>query len=132
MPVNPVVIPVSFGNGTTNLSVSSTSVPTNVGTIKPILTKTSAIDVCDEEGNVLFVFSLTVTKSLKNTLAKKLSRGISRTAENACVISQIRNELCASLSEVEEPSSLSSQFNALETNDCTFTLPDLSTQSGEL
>lgn len=112
MPVNPVVIPVSFGNGTTNLSVSSTSVPTNVGTIKPILTKTSAIDVCDEE-------------------AKKLSRGISRTAENACVISQIRNELCASLSEVEEPSSLSSQFNALETNDCTFTLPDLSTQSDE-
>ena len=62
--------------------------------------------------------------------AKKLSRGISRTAENAGVISQIRNELCASLSEVEEPSSISSQFNALETNDCTFTLPDLSTQSG--
>ena len=64
--------------------------------------------------------------------AKKLSRGISRTAENAGVISQIRNELCASLSEVEEPSSISSQFNALETNDCTFTLPDLSTQSGKL
>lgn len=64
--------------------------------------------------------------------AKKLSRGISRTAENAGVISQIRNELSASLSEVEEQaSSINSQFNALETNDCTFTLPDLSNQSGK-
>lgn len=72
-------------------------------------------------------------------LAKKLSRGISRTAENALVISQIRNELSASLAEVEESTSVASsvsnigqqqQIASLETNDCTFTLPDLSNQSG--
>jgi hypothetical protein len=54
MPVNPVVASLSLGNG---VQVSSTNPPTNTGTNKPTLTKISAIDVCDEEGNSeLFVY----------------------------------------------------------------------------
>jgi hypothetical protein len=63
--------------------------------------------------------------------AKKLSRGISRTAENAGIISQVRSELCVSLAEVDESIPHTNGHNgSLETNDCTFSLPDLSTQSG--
>jgi hypothetical protein len=48
MPVNPVVAPLSLGNG---VQVSSANLPTNVATNKPTLTKISAVDVCDEEGD---------------------------------------------------------------------------------
>lgn len=51
MPVNPVVVHESFGNGASSLPVSSTSLPIISGTSKPSLTKISAVDVCDEEGN---------------------------------------------------------------------------------
>ena len=51
MPVNPVVVPVSLGNGASSLPVSSSSPPINNGTNKPSLTKISAVDVCDEEGS---------------------------------------------------------------------------------
>jgi len=64
-----------------------------------------------------------------NNEGKKLTRGISRTAENAGIISQVRNEM---LIDVDEANSQPNcQINTLETNDCTFTLPDLSTLSDE-
>ena len=54
MPVNPVVAPLSLGNG---VQISSTTLPNNVGSNKPTLTKISAVDVCDEEGNLIDMFS---------------------------------------------------------------------------
>jgi len=54
MPVNPVVAPLSLGNG---VQISSTTLPNNVGSNKPTLTKISAVDVCDEEGNFIDMFS---------------------------------------------------------------------------
>ena len=99
---------------------------------KSLLTKVNSINIYDEEGrcqenawngdrNSLMIFPS----------AKKLSRGISRASENVPIISQMRNELCIALAEVDESTANSLQQYGLETSDCTFTLPDLSTQSGE-
>lgn len=63
--------------------------------------------------------------------AKRLAKGISKTAENVEIILQVRNEVGASLTEVEE-STIGGQPAFIETNDCTFSLPDLSSQSGWL
>ncbi len=56
MPVNPVIAPLSLGNG---VQVSSANFPNNVATNKPTLTKISAVDVSDEEGNINF-FSINI------------------------------------------------------------------------
>lgn len=128
MPLNPL-FPISNG-------ASHGEIPGNLShSNKPSLTKVSAIDVQDEEGEVYHqLVSFNISLTVKTfSAAKKLSRGISRTAENDGVISQIRNELSASLAEVDESSGSSTQLqtaHALETNDCTFSLPDLSNQSG--
>ena len=95
---------------------------------KPSLMKYPAVDVNNEGKFIqfnflwLFIFIIVIT-------GKKLTRGISRTAENAGIISQVRNEM---LIDVDEANSQPNcQINTLETNDCTFTLPDLSTLSGK-
>jgi len=131
MPLHSPVFP-----GTTDKDGSSfTTTPSysdNVTqTQKPYLTKYQAIDVEDDGRSIGILLSKIYQLILQLFPGKKLSRGISRTAENVGIISQFCDKMSASLTEVDESSLPNNQTNTLETNECTFTLPDLSSLSGK-